>query len=324
MQQKNRFYSEILPKHGQLVVVKIEELTNIGVRVNLLEYANIEGLIMLNELTRKRFRSINQLVNIGNIEVVEVINIDPIKGLIDLSKKNLENQTSEQDKILKKYYQASRVHSIVNEVSNKSIQKLRSSSDDLVNTDTHSVERIYQSFIWTLEDPFSYFQQFVDLHHHGLSNTIIPSIPLDYIIFNEIIPMRMKPQNHRLKAEFTLNCNTRAGIDSIVTAINEGITQHSVNLNEPINNGLKIIYIKAPIYELSTETTHLEESLHNMSNCLQTILNKIIELGGTGSITIHPHSLDNHKVISNNDPDNIVNQEVKENLEGVKNREDKN
>jgi translation initiation factor 2 subunit 1 len=301
MQRKNRFYLETFPKPGQLVVVKLEELTDIGVRVNLLEYGNIEGLIMLNELTRKRFRSINQLVNIGNIEVVEVINIDPIKGLIDLSKKNLENQASEQDKILQKYHQSSRVYSIVTEVSNKSIN----SNEVIKSNNKHSVEGIYENFIWTLDDPFTYFQKFVDLHHHGLANTIIPAIPTDYILFNEIIPMRMKPQNHRLKAEFTLNCNTKAGIDSIIMALDEGIKKHSVSVvtDDSINTGLKIIYIKAPIYEISTETTHLEESLKNMSDCLQTIMNKIKELGGTGSITSPPHSLEQSKIETINDKD---------------------
>lgn len=295
--QKNRFYLEALPKNGQLVVIKIEELTDIGVRVNLLEYGNIEGLIMLNELTRKRFRSINQLVNIGNIEVAEVIGIDTTKGHIDLSKKNVENQTTELDLIMNKYQQASRVHSIVTEVSNKSLNKLSEEKED----DKYLVENIYKNFIWTIDNPYQYFQKYADLLHNGLAHTISPPFPSDYILFTNIIPLRIKPRNHRLKAEFTLNCNTRLGIDSIVSALKEGIDKHSLE-NSDINTGLKIIYIKSPIYELSTETTFPQQSIVNMSDCLTTIINKIKELGGSGSVTIPPYSLDedDKKIISNN------------------------
>lgn len=52
-----------------------------GAYVSLLEYGNIEGMIMLSELTRRRIRSINKLVKIGRSECVAVIRVDEEKGI---------------------------------------------------------------------------------------------------------------------------------------------------------------------------------------------------------------------------------------------------
>ena len=52
-----------------------------GAYVTLQEYGNIEGMIMLSELTRRRIRSINKLVRIGRSECVAVIRVDEEKGM---------------------------------------------------------------------------------------------------------------------------------------------------------------------------------------------------------------------------------------------------
>ena len=44
-----------------LQVVSIQEM---GAYVHLLEYDNIEGMILLSELSRRRIRSINKLIKV--------------------------------------------------------------------------------------------------------------------------------------------------------------------------------------------------------------------------------------------------------------------
>lgn len=51
-----------------------------GVYVKLLEYDNIDGMILLSELSRRRIRSMQKLVRVGNNEVVVVIRVDKDKG----------------------------------------------------------------------------------------------------------------------------------------------------------------------------------------------------------------------------------------------------
>lgn len=45
-----------------------------------LEYDNIEGMILLSELSRRRIRSVQKLIRVGRNEVVVVMRVDPEKG----------------------------------------------------------------------------------------------------------------------------------------------------------------------------------------------------------------------------------------------------
>jgi translation initiation factor 2 subunit 1 len=51
-----------------------------GAYVKLLEYDNIDGMILLSELSRRRIRSIQKLIRIGRNEVVVVLRVDKEKG----------------------------------------------------------------------------------------------------------------------------------------------------------------------------------------------------------------------------------------------------
>jgi translation initiation factor 2 subunit 1 len=50
--------------------------------VKLLEYDNIDGMILLSELSRRRIRSIQKLIRVGRNEVVVVLRVDKEKGRI--------------------------------------------------------------------------------------------------------------------------------------------------------------------------------------------------------------------------------------------------
>lgn len=75
-----RFYKHRYPKLEDVVMVNVRSIAEMGAYVSLLEYNNIEGMIMLSELSRRRIRSINKLVRIGRNECVVVIRVDETKG----------------------------------------------------------------------------------------------------------------------------------------------------------------------------------------------------------------------------------------------------
>lgn len=61
-------------------MVNIRAIAEMGAYVYLLEYNNIEGMILLSELSRRRIRSINKLIRVGKTEPVVVIRVDKVKG----------------------------------------------------------------------------------------------------------------------------------------------------------------------------------------------------------------------------------------------------
>lgn len=61
-------------------MVNVRAIAEMGAYVYLLEYNNIEGMILLSELSRRRIRSINKLIRVGKTEPVVVIRVDKEKG----------------------------------------------------------------------------------------------------------------------------------------------------------------------------------------------------------------------------------------------------
>ena len=84
-----RFYEEKYPEIDSFVMVNVKQIAEMGAYVKLLEYDNIDGMILLSELSRRRIRSIQKLIRVGRNEVVVVLRVDKEKGYIDLSKRRV-------------------------------------------------------------------------------------------------------------------------------------------------------------------------------------------------------------------------------------------
>merc|ERR1719160_672987 len=84
-----RMYEEQFPEIDEVVMVQVSAIAEMGAYVRLLEYNNIEGMILLSELSRRRIRSINKLIRVGKTEVCMVLRVDKEKGYIDLSKRRV-------------------------------------------------------------------------------------------------------------------------------------------------------------------------------------------------------------------------------------------
>ena len=77
-----RFYENQYPEADEVVMANVTEIGEMGAYVTLQEYDNIEGMILLSELSRRRIRSINKLVRVNRTEIVMVIRVDKEKGKV--------------------------------------------------------------------------------------------------------------------------------------------------------------------------------------------------------------------------------------------------
>jgi len=75
-----RYYENQFPEPEEVVIVNVTQIGEMGAYVTLLEYDDIEGMILLSELSRRRIRSINKLVRVNRTEIVKVIRVDKEKG----------------------------------------------------------------------------------------------------------------------------------------------------------------------------------------------------------------------------------------------------
>lgn len=94
-QKGHLFYEKKFPDEGEYVIVKIREINEYSIIVELLEYNNIEGMITLAEYSRTGKSKYNQQMllirkKINKNDVCQVIRVDKEKGNIDLSKRKID------------------------------------------------------------------------------------------------------------------------------------------------------------------------------------------------------------------------------------------
>merc|ERR1711998_610040 len=117
-----RMYQQRFPKVEDVVIVQVRSIAEMGAYVSLLEYGNIEGMILLSELSRRRIRSINKLIRVGRQEVCMVLRVDKEKGYIDLSKRRVS--VEDVQKCVEKFNKSKTVHSIMRHIAETTDQDM--------------------------------------------------------------------------------------------------------------------------------------------------------------------------------------------------------
>lgn len=236
-----RFYEAKYPEIESLVMVNVRTIADMGAYVSLLEYNNIEGLILLSELSRRRIRSINKLIRVGRNEVAMVLRVDKDKGYIDLSKRRVspEDVAACEDKFNK----AKAVHGVLRHLAERRKCYLEDLYDRIAWPLYRKYGHAYDAFKIALaeeqggdssavEDPFSTLE-----------------VPADIIEELKLyIRRRLAPQPIKIRADVEVSCFTYEGIDAIREALFAGIALGTDN------SPIKIRLIAPPIYVLSCMT----------------------------------------------------------------------
>lgn len=110
-----RMYEQRFPEVDAAVMIQVKHIADMGAYVSLLEYNNIEGMILFSELSRRRIRSISSLIKVGRQEPAIVLRVDRDKGYIDLSKRRVSEE--EAHACEDRYNKSKLVHSIMRHVA---------------------------------------------------------------------------------------------------------------------------------------------------------------------------------------------------------------
>ena len=147
---------------------------------------NIDGMILLSELSRRRIRSIQKLIRVGRNEVVVVLRVDKDKGYIDLSKRRV----SPEDiiKCEERYNKSKMVHSIMRHVAEKT------------NT---PIQELYENIGWPLNKKYGHS---IDAFKLSITN---PDVWNDVTFPNDVvkeelqtyISKRLTPQPTKVRSD---------------------------------------------------------------------------------------------------------------------------
>lgn len=268
-----RMYENEFPQAEDLVIVQVKSIAEMGAYVSLLEYNNIEGMILLSELSRRRIRSINKLIRIGRTEIVVVLRVDEEKGYIDLSKRRVSAE--DIAKCEEKYNKSKAVHSIMRNVSETC--KIR-------------VEDLYKQFGWDLYKRFGHaYDAF------KLAVTEPDAVLGKYDIREDVkenitntIARKMTPQSIKLRADIEVTCFGYQGIDAIKTALKEGEILSSEDC--PV----KIKLVAPPLYVIMATSLDKEAGIATVQKVCDTIAASVKSNGGELNIKMAPRAVSQH------------------------------
>ncbi|RZC40691.1 eukaryotic translation initiation factor 2 subunit 1 [Asbolus verrucosus] len=269
-----RFYREKYPEVEDVVMVNVRAIAEMGAYVHLLEYNNIEGMILLSELSRRRIRSINKLIRVGKTEPVVVIRVDKEKGYIDLSKRRVSAEDVE--KCTERFAKAKAVNSILRHVA----ELLKFESDE-------QLEELYQKTAWYFEDKYKKNKASAyDFFKQAVSDpSILAECQLDertkeVLLSN--IKRKLTSQAVKIRADIECACYGYEGIDAVKTALKAGLSLSSEEL--PI----KINLIAPPLYVMTTSTPEKQDGLKVLNDAIDKIRTTITELGGVFNVQMAP------------------------------------
>mmetsp|Transcript_21516 Transcript_21516/g.46766 ORF Transcript_21516/g.46766 Transcript_21516/m.46766 type:complete len:341 (+) Transcript_21516:158-1180(+) len=274
-----RFYEAKYPEIESLVMVNVRTIADMGAYVSLLEYNNIEGLILLSELSRRRIRSINKLIRVGRNEVAMVLRVDKDKGYIDLSKRRVspEDVAACEDKFNK----AKAVHGVLRHLAERRKCYL---------------EDLYERIAWPLYKKYGHaydaFKIALAEESTGGGDSEVQDPFSTLVVPDDIIEelklyirRRLAPQPIKIRADVEVSCFTYEGIDAIRDALFAGIAVGTDN------SPIKIRLIAPPIYVLSTMTLEKEAGIALLQKSIDVILAKISEKGGKMDVKMAPKAV---------------------------------
>ncbi|KZT62411.1 translation initiation factor eIF-2 alpha subunit [Calocera cornea HHB12733] len=265
-----RYYRPKYPEVDDLVMVQVRSIAEMGAYVNLLEYDNIEGMILLSELSRRRIRSIQKLIRVGRNEVVVVLRVDKEKGYIDLSKRRV----SAEDvlKCEERYNKSKTVHSIMRNVGEK------------LHVD---LEVLYDQIVWPLGDkyghPYDAFKLAVTEGDTVFEGITAPPSTIAEVRAN--IGRRLTPQPVKIRADIEVTCFGYDGIDAIKTALKAGEALSTPEI--PI----KVKLVAPPLYVLLTNSTDKQGGVDALERAIDVIGTVITREKGEISIKMKPKAV---------------------------------
>lgn len=249
-------YEARFPEVDDVVMVQVKNIAEMGAYVALLEYNNIEGMILLSELSRRRIRSISSLIKVGRQEPVMVLRVDKEKGYIDLSKRRV----SEEDVTVcdDRYNKSKLVHSIMRHVA----ETMEADLEDLYVHVGWPLYKQYghafEAFKQVVSDPDSVLSGLtrevteVDADGQKVTRTepAMSEEVKDALIKN--IRRRMTPQPLKIRADIELKCFQYDGVLHIKDAMRAA--ERAGTADCPV----KIKLVAPPLYVLTTQTLERE------------------------------------------------------------------
>ncbi|XWS38432.1 hypothetical protein CRYUN_Cryun19dG0131100 [Craigia yunnanensis] len=265
-----RMYEVKYPEVDMAVMIQVKNIADMGAYVSLLEYNNIEGMILFSELSRRRIRSVSSLIKVGRTEPVMVLRVDKEKGYIDLSKRRVGEEDIQACE--ERYNKSKLVHSIMRHVAEtldidlEAFKIIVTDPDSVLNTLTCEVKK-----------PCPDGQEVT---------VVVPAVTeevKDALVKN--IRRRMTPQPLKIRADIEIKCFQFDGVLHIKEAMRKA--EAAGNDDCPV----KIKLVAPPLYVLTTQTLDKEQGIATLNKAIAACTEAIEHHKGKLAVKEHPRAV---------------------------------
>lgn len=246
------------PEDGEIVVGKTQSTDGDILNMKLIEYGDIPGLVLSNEVSKKRIRSMHQITKLGSTEVCQVLKIDKAKGYIDLSLKSVGDK--EKKECLEKLSK----NKLAYQIMLKAAKAAKIPVKDLYEKIGYEKAREHSSL-------YNYFAK-------GKNEPSLMNDSEYGKFFIQVIEEQFKPTSFKVRADMDVT-SCFGGVNAIKDAFRKAMEQ---------DPSLEITLLKTPTYSI-VKTCNDKDSSFEAINQACSLIKELIEAdGGTFVVSSPP------------------------------------
>ena len=248
-----------LPEQGEIVLATITKLMDHGAYVTLDEYENIQGFLHISEIAPGWIRAVNRFVKEGEKKVLLVKKVNPQRGDIDLSLKQVsKDQQKQKLKEVKKF-----------EKGNTLLQNLK----EKANLKDSDIEKLEDSIFSKYE---AVYDAFIDISRNGIDSVKELKIPKKIIPHIEELCSKIKLPSVEIRGILEITSTQSNGIEIIKNILLDVLKK---------DTKISITYLGAPKYRLSIISEDFKIAEKTLKPIIEEIQSNIIKKKGTFKFT---------------------------------------
>ena len=248
-----------LPEQGEIVLATITKLMDHGAYVTLDEYEDIQGFLHISEIAPGWIRAVNRFVREGEKKVLLVKKVNPQRGDIDLSLKQVsKDQQKQKLKEVKKFEKGKTLLENLKENAGLTDKEIENLEDAIFG----KYESVYDAFI--------------DIARNGvevIKEIKISKKNLEYI---KEICSKIKLPSVEIRGVLELTNSSSNGIEIIKKILLDELKKDSK---------INIIYLGAPKYRISITAEDFKSAEKSLKPLIDNIESKILKSKGVFNFT---------------------------------------
>lgn len=251
----------LFPEVGDLVVATVNKVEDYGAYVKLDEYAGIEGLVHISEISTTWVRNIRDHAREGQKLVLKVLRVNPQRNQIDLSLRRVTGR--EKSEKMLEWKKERKAEAILKSAA----EKLKKPEDD--------AETIKDTILEKFGGLYDPLEEAIDEGPEALVKAGLSEEWAQAIV--EVSKSKIKLERSKVRGTIAVTCHKPGGLEIIRQTL-----LGAKKVRRPRGSEIKIYTVGSPKYRVEIEAGSFESAEKALNSVMDDILESIKKAGGEG------------------------------------------